>query len=170
MRRLGPLTPLLLAALLVTGCQVKVPSAVLRQAPNPCRALGTHRLAHLAGMKGTVSQTQNPVLAQAQTCEFKARAGTPILIMGAVDGRHLSFDQEVAKAVLRYQATPARRISVRGTDEASTMQANISGHRVPVMMAMHDGFLFLLLAITKDPARGPRIERSAMAALAHATS
>ena len=29
---------------------------------------------------------------------------------------------------------------------------------------------FLLLAITKDPARGPRLERSAMAALAHATS
>ncbi len=170
MRRvLGLLIALLAAAGVGTGCQLKAPSALVRQAPNPCTTLGQHRLARLAGARGAVTQVQVPIFSQAQSCEFKADAGTPVIVVAIFDGHALDFDHEVAQTQERYQATRVRPVTVPGTDRAATMRANLNGAQVPVMIATHNGFIYLVLTVTRIPARGPRLERAVMTTLVHAT-
>lgn len=163
MRRLLGCGAIVLAVVLLSACQVKVPG--LRQSANPCTTLGRGKLAHLAHARGTVVQKPLTIFTQGQVCEFKANAGTPVLILGTFDAQHLSFDSEVAKLSDRYQASGTRQVKVPGATDAATMLATFSNARVPVLVAEHDGFISLAIVITKVPARAAGIERASMAAL-----
>jgi hypothetical protein len=167
MRRVLGLTALLLAVVLVTGCQVKLPA--VRQAANPCTALGQARLAHLAHARGTVSQKPVSVFTQAQMCEFKAASGTPIIIVGTWDASHLSFASEVSKLSGKVNGTGVRQEKLRGTAQAATIRGTFQNTHLPVLVASQDGFMSLVIVVTRVPARAPALERATMVALVEAT-
>jgi hypothetical protein len=167
MRRVLGLPALFLAVVLVTGCQVKVPG--VRQAANPCTALGQARLAHLAHARGTVSQKPVSVFTQAQMCEFKAASGTPIIIAGTWDASHLSFDSEVTKLSGKVNGTAVRQVKLPGTEQAATIRGTFQNIHLPVLVASHDGFMSVVIVVTRVPSRSPALERATMKALVHAT-
>jgi hypothetical protein len=166
MRRVLGLPALVLAVVLITGCQVKVPG--VRQAANPCTAVGQAQLAHLAHARGTITQKPS-MFAQAQACEFKAANGAPIIILGTSDISHLSFDSEVSKLSGRYHATAVRQVKLPGASQAATMRGTFDGVQVPVLVASHDGFMSLVIVLTRVAAKAPKLERATMVKLVHAT-
>jgi hypothetical protein len=166
MRRARGLPALILAVVLITGCHVKLPG--VRQAANPCAALGQKRLAHLARARGTVTQKPS-MFTQAQACEFEAAHGTPIIILGTWDGSHLSFASEVSKLSGRFHASAVRQVTLRGTTEAATMRGTFDNVQLPVLVASHDGFMSVVIVVTRVGARAPTLERHTMVALVHAT-
>jgi hypothetical protein len=167
MRRVLGLPALFLAVVLVAGCHAKLPG--VRQAANPCTALGQARLAHLARARGTVSQKPVSVFTQAQMCEFKAASGTPIIIVGTRDASHLSFASEVSKLSGKVNGTAVRQVKLRGTAEATTIRGTFQNVHLPVLAASHDGFMSVVIVVTRVPARAPALERATMVALVHAT-
>jgi hypothetical protein len=170
MRRVLGLFLSLSALLLLTACNLKVPGqTTIRQAANPCTTLGPARLTRLAHAQGTVSQTPIPAFPQAQACQFKAAAGRPVIILGIFDSVDQSFRQEVVSTKGRYTAGQVHSLRVPGADHAAMMVAQLSGVRVPVLMASHDHFIYLVLAVTQVPAAAPRLERATAAALLRAS-
>ncbi|MGA8247307.1 MAG: hypothetical protein WB797_10410 [Nocardioides sp.] len=166
MRRvLGLILPIL-ALVLVTGCHVKVPG--VRQAANPCHALGRARLAHLAHARGTVSQKPMAVFTQAQACEFKAAGGTPVIILGTWDASHLSFGSEVSKLEGQFHGTAVRQVKLPGAAQAASMRGTFDTVQLPVLLASHDGFISVVIVVTRVAARAPVLERNTMKALVHA--
>jgi hypothetical protein len=166
MRRVLGLFALILAVVLITGCHAKLPG--VRQAANPCTALGQARLAHLAHARGTVTQ-KPPMFTQAQACEFKAANGTPIIILGTWDASHLSFESEVSKLGGRFHATAVHQVKLRGAAEAATMRGTFDDVQLPVLVASHDGFMSVAIVVTRVAARAPTLERATMVKLMHAT-
>jgi hypothetical protein len=125
--------------------------AGVRQAANPCTALGQARLAHLARARGTVSQKPVSVFTQAQMCEFKAASGTPIIIVGTWDASHLSFASEVSKLSGKVNGTAVRQVKLRGTAEATTIRGTFQNVHLPVLAASHDGFMSVVIVVTRVP-------------------
>lgn len=166
MRRVLGLPALILAVVLITGCHVTLPG--VRQAANPCTALGQARLAHLAHARGTVIQKPS-LFTQAQACEFKAAKGVPVVILGTWDISHLSFDSEVSKLSGRFHATAVRQVKLRGTAGAATMRGTFDNVQMPVLAASHDGFMSVVIVATRVAARAPMLERATMLALVRAT-